>query len=344
MPRWVASLGVLLALAAACRAGNAPGNVEVPPPQPSAAALPQSGSTPGPNGLLLRGETRFVGPESDAVEVAVTVTNPGARPVRLRLGPCPLRVQIDMLRGRDPAKWDSERDRSAAEQAACEAGERRLILPPGGSVSPEELRMRIPVRPVAGPAGFFSVNHYFTVTVRLDGDTLRLPPIKMALPKPKYPPPIKTVEGVTFRADSRVIPHPKPHVLTTVTMTNTSQGSVWLRGNWCPVKPRAHRNAARSGRPAWDPWDVERQRAARKQQKKGGFGGGDVVGGAGPEGGPPIILAPGESDSLQERYSMGFILGDSLPEGRYYFTAILELATPPFQSPELPAGSAMLTR
>jgi hypothetical protein len=218
-----------------------------------------------------------------------------------------------------------------------------LELRSGDSASPEELRRRIPVREVAGPSEFFSVPHYFTVIVRLDGDTLSLPAITMGLPKPKYPPPIKTVEGVTFRAETRAVRDAKPHVVTTVTMTNTGQISVWLNGNWCPVKPRAYRNATRSGRPAWDPWDVIRQRAARKQQKKGGFGGGDL-GGACPEGGPSIILAPGESDSLQERYSMGFILGDSLPEGRYFFTAILELATPRFESPALPAGSAVLTR
>jgi hypothetical protein len=102
-------------------------------------------------------------------------------------------------------------------------------------------------------------------------------------------------------------------------MTNTGQISVWLNGNWCPVRLRAYRNATRSGRPVWlDRWC--------------------------PENLPPIVLAPGWSDSLQVRNSMRRILGDSLPEGRYFFTATLELATPQFQSPELPAGSEVLTR
>jgi hypothetical protein len=78
--------------------------------------------------------------------------------------------------------------------------------------------MRIPVRPIAGPSRFFTVIHYLFTTVQLDGDTLRLPAIEMGLPKPKFPPPIETVEGVTFRAETRAVRDAKPHVVTTVRM------------------------------------------------------------------------------------------------------------------------------
>jgi hypothetical protein len=170
MHRWVAFLWALMILAAGCRGGKVPDTVEVSPMSPSTAVLPQSGSTRTPEGLLLRGETRFVGAESDTVEAAVTVTNPGPRRVRLRLGPCALRVRIYLTPGGGPLKWDSERNRPAAEQAACGAGERGLELPPGDFAAPDELRMRIPVRDVVGKAQF-TVNYYFRAMVRLNGDS-----------------------------------------------------------------------------------------------------------------------------------------------------------------------------
>lgn len=302
---------------------------------PGAGVLPQSGSARSPEGLLLRGETRFVDAESDTVEAAVTVTNPGPRRVRLRLGPCALRVRINSTPGGGPLRWDSDQNRPAAEEAACGAAERWLELRPGDSAAPHELRMRIPVRDVVGKAQF-AVNYYFRAMVRLNGDSTEIAAGKLALPK--LAPSIETVEGLTFRAETRVAENegrPK-RLLTRVIVTNHNTRRVEVNYGNCSPQLRAYRHAHRSGRPVW-----YEGRLPGKDPKTG------MLTRICDAYGLVDIIDPGDSlvvERFQLEPTVREVLGDSLPERRYFFTAVFRITTLRFQTPELPSGSAMLTR
>lgn len=323
-------------LATACRGGNAPKSVEVSPARQSAAALSQSGSTRTTDGLRLRGETRFVGAESDAVEAAVALINPGPQPVRFRLGPCALRVQIHFFEtGGGPPKWDSEQNRPAAEGAACDGGERWLELRSGNSASPKELRMRIPVRDVVGKAQF-TVNYYFRAIVRLNGDSTEVPTGKLGLPK--LAPSVETLEGLAFQAETRVVESegsPK-RLRTRVIVMNQNTRRVEVNYGDCSPQLRVYRHAHRSGGPIW-----YEGRLPGKDPKTGmltricdAYGLNDIIN-------------PGDSlvvQRFQLEPTVAEVLGDSLLKGRYFFTAVFRITGLRFQTSELPSGSAMLTR
>jgi hypothetical protein len=59
-------------------------------------------------------------------------------------------------------------------------------------------------------------------------------------------------------------------------------------------------------------------------------------------------IEPGDSALAVQRFQLEptirEVLGDSLPEGRYFFTVAFEITRPHFRTPELPSGSAVLTR
>ncbi len=322
-------------LGTACGGGKVPRSIEVPPPPPSAPPLLQSGVEQTPDGLVLRGETRLVGPAADTIETAVTLTNPSPARVRVRVGSCALRVRAHTTqRLWDRPLWDSRRNPTALEDEACRAPERWLELPPGGSASPDELRLRIPVRELVGNARFFSAVHYFAATVLINGRSIEIPAGELGLPY--VPRTVETVEGLTFRAETRVVEGRPVRLRTQVTITN--RNSYWVRLEYGDCSPdlRAYRHVNRSGKPVWE------QRLLPARDPKTGMyvPGCDLYGSL-------AVIPAGESyvvKRFQLEPTIHEVLGDSLPEGRYFFTAVFRPTIRQSVIPELPSGSVVLTR
>jgi len=129
-----------------------------------------------------------------------------------------------------------------------------------------------------------------------------------------------TVEGVTYTAEARIAETAPPTVYVTARVQNTSSSRQDVTfPDGCVVLLRAYRDAARTGAPAWD-------------QQQGVMCTMQLV---------ELSLAPGESREFLASARADQILGDSLPAGRYSFTAVLR---PNGQAVEVPAGEGDLGR
>jgi len=129
-----------------------------------------------------------------------------------------------------------------------------------------------------------------------------------------------TVEGVTYTAETRIAETAPPTVYATARVENTSSSRQDITfPDGCVVLLRAYRDAARAGAPAWD---QQRDAMCTMQLVE-------------------LSLAPGESREFLASARADQILGDSLPAGRYYFTAVLR---PNGRVVEVPAGEGELAR
>jgi hypothetical protein len=139
---------------------------------------------------------------------------------------------------------------------------------------------------------------------------------------PGAPSPTRVVaEGVAYDAELRVLESYPARLQAQVRLTNTSDEPVEIRfPDGCVVLLRAYRSEDRSGQPAWDPM-------------RGSLFCTMIL--------VEFTLSPGESREFQATASAPEILGDSLPAGRYFFTALLR---PNGRAVEVPAGQADLQR
>jgi hypothetical protein len=108
----------------------------------------------------------------------------------------------------------------------------------------------------------------------------------------------------------------EPVVITRAVIRNDGPLAAALEYGVCNVTLLAHRTADRSGPPAW--------RSDRARPWEGTYGRGCPQ---------PLImaqLAPGDSvfREFEERTRLVELLGDSLPDGRYWFTAQVRLIAP----------------
>jgi hypothetical protein len=131
-------------------------------------------------------------------------------------------------------------------------------------------------------------------------------------------PDVRVEAGIQYKAETAILESFPVQLATTVKLTNkgNSRRKVTFPDG-CVVLIRAYRNAERTGEPAWDQSRVVACTMALVE----------------------VDLAPGESREYQARTDAGLILGDSLPNGRYYFTALLR---PDGRALEIPAGDAEL--
>jgi ribosomal protein L11 len=145
-------------------------------------------------------------------------------------------------------------------------------------------------------------------------------PVDPAFPPLAVPSPVRVVDGVTYRAETHVMAE-RPtqlHVQGTVTNTSAQERRVEFPDG-CVVLLRAYRHVERTGTPSWD----QRRTIACTQAVQ------------------VARIAPGRSESYETTTGAREILGDSLPEGRYYFTAYYR---PGNQLVEVLAGDAELRR
>ena len=159
--------------------------------------------------------------------------------------------------------------------------------------------------------------YYLSATFRLRDRTIEIPAgdvvLSTGLDALRYRASVR-VDGSTLRGRGVV--------------TNAGRSPISLEFGSCALKLRAYRTAARTGPPAW--------RSEGRQPYGGGgfYGCGAVLHGA--------VIAPGDSLARFGVESLVIeVLGDSLPDGRYYFTAVIELNSG--ASPEIPAGEAQLS-
>jgi len=130
-----------------------------------------------------------------------------------------------------------------------------------------------------------------------------------------------TTGGVRYEADLLIMESFPVQLRARVSATNATAGPVTITlPDGCSVLLRAYRDAARSGEPAWDETGTVVCTQAIQQ----------------------IPVAAGETTWLEGRtIGAAEILGDSLPAGRYYFTALVR---PDGQRIELEAGEADLAQ
>jgi hypothetical protein len=134
---------------------------------------------------------------------------------------------------------------------------------------------------------------------------------------------------LALRAETHVIDATPDTLRTTVRVTNASNRPLRVEHGACALRLRAYRTAARAGRPVW----------ASEWHRKPGWEYFDCE---------MILyipeLAPGDSFP-RERFMLQLpvpeFLGDSLREGRYYFTATIDLKS---DTTRLVAGDARLER
>lgn len=112
---------------------------------------------------------------------------------------------------------------------------------------------------------------------------------------------VETAWGYSLRGWMRLLPGPPDTLRLGSTVANRSNRTVSVLWIGCPFEIRAYRTADRSGVPAWD---TERFASACTNRSKRPLAPGDTA----PTGG------------FFKTIPMPHILGDSLPEGRYYFS------------------------
>ena len=142
--------------------------------------------------------------------------------------------------------------------------------------------------------------------------------------------------GFAFYVDTKLADAPaatnpllRPTITTTAKLRNVRSEPVLVQFGACNVSLAAYRTAERTGTPVW--------RSAASKPWEGTYGSGCIL---------PLYerrLQPNEELSLGA-YSARVIevIGDSLPNGRYYFTATLAVSVAP-NGISLPAGDFDLT-
>jgi hypothetical protein len=129
-----------------------------------------------------------------------------------------------------------------------------------------------------------------------------------------------SAEGLTYRAETAVLESFPVQLATTVKVQNTTRQPITLTfPDGCPVLLRAYRTSDRVGAPAWD---QARETICTMAIQE-------------------FEIKAGDTLELHRRASAAEILGDSLPNGRYWLTAVVRRMGGPI---ELAAGEVELAR
>lgn len=234
----------------------------------------------------------------------VAVTNRARRRVETTLLGCPvmLRLYRTPERTGEPA-WDEARGIQCMEDPTP------FSLAPGET---RELETWVETRRILFPQTEQGRYHVGAV-VRLGGQPVEVPAGEAEASA--------GLEGLAYQGRVRL---DGGKVRGTATVRNTGDRPIALSFGACSIRLRAYRAAGRSGRPAWY--------SERRTAWEGGYVHAcDLVG-------YEATLQPGDTLS---RFGIEAplieVLGDSLPDGRYHFTASVELNG--VWSPEAPAGA-----
>jgi hypothetical protein len=289
--------------------------------EPAARPQPADRGAYQAAGLVLRAEARLTTKEGiashpantrlpEVVRTVLTVTNPSDRRVETGIRGCTLLLRVYRAGDRvgEPV-WD------AGRTGQCMQAPMRLSLGPGESRTFED---RTDVWRILGES--LSPGRYaFAALFRLADETLEIPAGELELSN--------RLEGFAYRASTRLV---GTTLHATASITNTTSQPVYLEYGDCALSVRAYRTPDRTGEPAWRsefraPWD--------------GYGGYDCLAYL-----ATATVAPGatfQPREFQLTVPLIEILGDSLPDGQYYFSASLRLNFA--RTAEFPAGNMDLS-
>ena len=329
------SFVIPLILLAACRNTAAP---ETELPREEVGPLPTLPSPAMPvavGELLLSAFSALGGNESDPprVRIGVMARNTTLDPVSLE-GLCvvQLRAFRDSTTAAAPA-WKAPQ----RPAASCPSPDGLREIPPGGkfhvhAAGAFEFPRVLDILGDSLPEGRYA----FEALVRIGGDTVAVPAGTLPLSADTRPP-LQAPDLLHYAAETRVEGTGPRELVARVVATNPTDRNIYLEYGACSLRLRAYRTPERTGRPLWH---------SEYRQPPG-----SEFGYACPGYLATQLVAPGEVISPAEfnaRIPLYEVLGDSLLDGRYYFTAVLEFqsgagTTLANDTVRIPAGSADLT-
>jgi hypothetical protein len=244
------------------------------------------------------------------VRVVLTVSNPSNGRIETPIRGCTALLRVYRANGRtDPPVLDRSRG------IQCEQDPTVLALGPGESRTFVEGADVWHILRDSFPEGRYALAMFF----RLADETLEIPAGEVALQHPS--------EGLAFHASTVLAGR---ELRARGVVTNTTTRPIHIEFGDCALVLRAYRRADRSDRPVWD----SRSRAPWA----GSYGRDCLAYGATRTLGPGQTMRP---DEFTGRFPLIEILGDSLPDGRYYFSASLRINH--VHTPEFAAGSLRLS-
>jgi hypothetical protein len=291
-------------------------NVDVDEPSVRPQPAPGRADAYTAAGLIFRAESRVVEPrgprpaEAPRVSVVLTVSNPSNRRVETPIRGCTTLLRVYRA-GARPGPPPLDRSRGMQ----CEQDPMVLALGPGESRTFEEVAEAWHILGDSVRQGRYAL----TILFRLADQTLEIPAGEVTLSH--------AVEGLAFRASTRLA---DTVLRATGSVTNTTTRPIRIEFGDCALVLRAYRRADRAGPPVWD---------SRQREPWAGSYGYDCLAYLATR-----TLAPGQTIRPHEfavRFPLTEILADSLPDGRYYFSASLRINH--VHTPEFPAGSLQLS-
>lgn len=259
--------------------------------------------------LLLSASTQLSGNQSTPVHVSVGVDarNTTSDSVSLE-GVCVVQLRAFRDSAATPA-WKSPEE--PAGDCSSPAGLR--TIPPGGKFSLHAAEaVGFPrVVDILGDS-LPSSRYAFGVLVRVGGDTVSVGAGTLALSADTRPP-LQDPDRLRYAAESSVEGIAPRWLVARVVATNPTDRHVYLEYGACALRLRAYRTPERTGRPVW------RSEYRRHPRAEHGYAclGYLAIALVSPAG----EISPPEFNARIPLYE---VLGDSLPDGRYYFTAVLE--------------------
>jgi hypothetical protein len=280
-------------------------NIDAEEPTMQPRPMPERPGAYAAAGLIFRAESRVVArglrtgeaPTTrtpQGVNVVLTVSNPSTQRIETPIRGCTALLRVYRANGRpDPPVLDRSRGMQ------CEHDPTVLALGPGESRTFAEGADVSHILRDSLPEGRYALAMLF----RLADQTLEIPAGEVALPHPS--------EGLAFHASTALVGR---ELRTRGSVTNTTTRPILIEFGACALVLRVHRRADRADQPVWD----SRQRAPWA----GSYGYGCPAYGA------TRTLAPGQTmrpDEFTGRFPLIEILGDSLPDGPYSFSAMLRI-------------------
>jgi len=281
-------------------------------------------------GIRYTGEAELVDAAPTRLQASVIMTNVTDRPLQLEYGVCPVLQGFDNPTLTGTPVWNSEErhDPVTGNPYVCPAIGIVREIGPGESLPPEEQQLSVPLYEILGHPllGRFLPDgrYYWLARVKVNGQTIEVAAGEVALKMEEPPLPYqRKIDGLLYQMDTRTSTASPATIESTLTIINTTNeaAETSIAGN-CPFSLYAYREEARrDGAYAAGEPDSPREGCLLEMVS--------------------LDLAPGESRQFSTTVTGARILGDSLPDGRYYLAAVVWLES---TSMWLAAGEVQLER
>ena len=278
------------------------------------------------------GAVSLVGVAPTRLLASVSLTNVTDRPIRLEYGAC----AVVLLGFDNPGRsgtpvWDSEERHDPVTGSAYACNDILYVrdISPGESLPTEELQVSVPLYEIVGHPllGRFLPDgrYYWLARVQVNNQTIEVPLGRLLLKMDEQPlPRQRSIDGLLYRVDTWTAATSPTAVGSTLSVVNETDALTAASiAETCPFSLYGYREKARrdgafvAGEPDWGP----KGRCLLEMVF--------------------LRLGAGESRQFNMTVPGAEILGDSLPEGRYYLAAVVRLKN---RSIWLAAGEIQLQR